>query len=105
VNSPVVSVLVFKVMARIMNELRIKYFSARMLKTLDMNQLFQCVFGKFGECEISFVPMTPQERAEASTDVSGMRTVNERFWIIHRSDDCWVRQREIEETVVRLGQK
>jgi hypothetical protein len=92
-------------MARIMDEILIKYFSAKMLGTLDINQLFRCLFDKFGECPISFVPMTLQERAKTSTEVDGIEAINERYWIFHRADDDFVRQRDIEETTVRLGQK
>jgi hypothetical protein len=87
------------------NELLIKYFSARMLLTLDMDQLFRSLLDQFGECQISFVPMTAQERAQASTDLNGIEAVNERFWVFHRVGAEFVRQRDIEETIVRLGQK
>lgn len=88
-----------------MNEILIKYFSARMFSTLDMNQLFQCVFETFGECQISFLPMTPHERAQASMQVGGIEAVNERYWMFHRLEDQWVRQRDLEATIVRKGQK
>jgi hypothetical protein len=76
-----------------------------MFSTLDMNQLFRCVFETFGECQMSLLPMTSQERAQASTQVDGIEAVNERYWIFHRLEDQWVRQRDLEETIVRKGQK
>jgi hypothetical protein len=88
-----------------MNEILIKYFSARMLSTLDMNQLFRSVFETFGECQIEFVPMAAHERAQASTQVAAIEAVNERYWIFHRVEDQWVRQRDLEATIVRKGQK
>lgn len=89
-----------------MSEILIKYYSARMLGTLDMNQLFRCLFDQFGECRIGFTPMTTEERAWASTEVAhGIAAVNERYWIFHRVGDDFVRQGNLEETIVRLGQK
>ena len=88
-----------------MNEMVIKYFSVRMLGTLDLNQLFRCLFEKFGECQITFVPMAPQEKAAASTEVHGIEAVGERFWIFHRADGGLVRQPDVETTIVRLGRK
>lgn len=91
-----------------MNEILIKYFSARMLSTLDMNQLFRCLFDKFGECRMSLVPMISHEQAQASRLVDGIEAVDERYWIFHRINDEWVRQRDMEDmeaTIVRKGQK
>jgi hypothetical protein len=88
-----------------MNEILVKFFSARLLVTLDMNQLFRRLFEKLGECQITFVPMTPEERARASTDTNGIEAVNDRFWILLRANDGFRRQSEIEEEVVHFGQK
>lgn len=63
------------------------------------------MLGKYGECQISFVPMTSGERANASTNIDGIEAVNERYWIFRRADGDFVRQRDIEETIVCLGQK
>jgi hypothetical protein len=92
-------------MAAIMTEMVIKYFSARMLATLDLNQLFQCLFERFGECQITFVPMSPKDRARASAQIDGIEAVNERFWILHRAGHDLIRQTDVEETIVRIGQK
>ena len=88
-----------------MNEVIIKYFSVRMLDTLDANQLFRCLFERFGECQITFAPMTPQDTAAASTEVRGIEAVSERFWIFHPAEGGLVRQRDLEATIVRVGQK
>jgi hypothetical protein len=88
-----------------MNELTIKYFSARMLVTLDTNQLFHCLFEEFGECQVRFIPMTPDEKTEASREVDGINAVNERYWIFHRSDGDLVRRPDVEQRIVLLGQK
>lgn len=49
--------------------------------------------------------MTSGERANASTNIDGIEAVNERYWIFRRADGDFVRQRDIEETIVCLGQK
>jgi len=92
-------------MENIMNEIVVKYFSARMLDTLDLNQLFQCLFDKFGDCQIRFVPMTQQEKSKASTKVNEIEAVSERYWVFHHVDNEFVRQRVLEEAIVRTGQK
>ena len=88
-----------------MNEISVKYFSGRSLETVDLGQLFRVLFDKFGECQIDFIPMTPQQRATASTEVDGIELINERFWILIRADNGFVRQHELERVVVRLGKK
>jgi hypothetical protein len=88
-----------------MNELLIKYFSARMLVTLDINQLFHFLFQQFGECQIRFIPMTPHEKTEASREVDGINAVNERYWVFHRSDGVLVRKSDVEQKIILLGQK
>jgi hypothetical protein len=76
-----------------------------MLRTLDLNQIFQCLLESFGECEIKFLPMTVQEKATASTEINGITAINERFWIFLRANDQLVRHHEIEVSVVRPGAK
>lgn len=88
-----------------MNEVLIKFFSARLLVTLDMNQLFQCLIDKFGECQIAFVHMTLEERGRASARINEIEAVSDRFWIYLRGHDGYTRQSEVEEEAVRLGHK
>ena len=88
-----------------MNEILVKYFSARMLVTLDLNQLFGSLFDKFGESEVRFILMTLQERNGVSTKVKGVEAVNERYWIFHQVNSDLVRQRDLEDAVISLGQK
>ena len=76
-----------------------------MLATLDLEQLFGCMFANFGECQIRFIPMTPIERAMASTKVGEIEAVNERFLILRQVDADFVRQHALEEKVARVGQK
>jgi hypothetical protein len=61
----------------------IKFYSMKLLLTVDLNGLVHSLQREFGQdLEINFAPMTQSEKGEASEDVSGIEKVNDRLIVL-----------------------
>ena len=92
-----------------MNDSRIvvKYHSRRMLSTVDLNALFDTLFGAYGDdLIVEFAEMDDPERSEATDMVEGLRVVRERFRIFEVASPAGALRREdLEHAAVACGRR
>jgi hypothetical protein len=79
-------------------EIRLSYYSRKLLLTTDLNSLFKNLFDKVGDhFTLSCEEMSEREKSEAVSENDDIKAVEERFHVFVLND--------IEEESVRLGQK
>ncbi len=87
-------------------EIRLNYYSKKLLLTTDLNSLFERLFDEIGDhFTLACEEMSEQEKDEAISEAGEVRAVEERFHVFVHSDGHYLRRKDIEEASVRLGQK
>ena len=87
-------------------QVRLNYYSRKLLLTSDLNALFARLFDEVGDTfTVSCAEMSAQEKSEAATEVDDLRVIDDRFHIFVLGDGYYLRRKDIEAEAVRLGQK
>ena len=85
----------------------IKYYSLKMLLTVDLNTLTEYLFQEFGDSFVlEYKPMNQEEVNSVTNDESGISIVHERFWLFHEGQSGDIeRKKSLEELIIEKGQK
>ncbi len=87
-------------------EVRLNYYSKKLLLTADLNSLFERLFDAVGDqFTLSCEEMSEPEKDEAVSEAGEVRMVEDRFHVFVHSDGHYLRRKDIEEESVRRGQK
>ncbi len=71
--------------------------------TLDLRELFEVLFERFGpDLKVMIQPMSEEEAEKAVSEVGGVRLVHDRFTLLGENGR---RHKEIEEEIVNRGRK
>lgn len=75
-----------------------------MLLTLDVYKLFEILVEVFGECSITFEPMSDSEKNESVENVDGIELVRRRFMVLELlPEKRFVRHENVEKRCLREG--
>jgi hypothetical protein len=85
----------------------LKYYSLKMLLTVDLNNLITVLLSVFGESiQLDLLAMNEDERLHCSSSEEGILRVNERIWVLEvRQDGSAHRREDLEQRIVEEGQK
>jgi hypothetical protein len=87
-------------------DIRLNYFSKKLLLTTDLNSLFERLFKEVGNSfTVSCEEMSEQEKHEAIVEADELPLIEERFHIFVLSDGHYLRRKDIEEKAIYFGQK
>ena len=85
---------------------RIVYYSRKMLQTLDLNAATRVLMDEFGDrVSVAFEPMTNSERITAEDNSAQITVVTCRFMVKLGADGASVRREDLEEKIVAAGRK
>lgn len=90
-----------------MTNITVKYHSAKMLMTIDLNMLFQVLLDIYGSyLIIKFELMNKSEQIHATETVDGLVAVKERFWILEGGEtENLNRRKDLEKKIIMAGAK
>jgi hypothetical protein len=90
-----------------MGHVIVRYYSARMLLTVDLNTLTSALFDAYGEdVTIEFVAMSEAQRTESTQNSQLVHLVQDRFQIFElRAATNRLRRPDIEQKAIQLGRK
>ena len=89
-----------------MQNVLIKYYSAKMYSTLDIQKQFEVIFNLFGDCKIEIEPMNPDEKEQSISQVDGIKSVRLRFMVFAGIENSYLERRyDLERIIVDEGQK
>lgn len=81
----------------------VKYYSPKMLLTVDFEFLMGTLFAEFGSnLSVLFEPMSPQEMAEGAENIGGVDCVRERVHILRNDSGELRRLSEIENEISKV---
>jgi hypothetical protein len=84
------------------NTCEVAYFSAKLLATVRIHELFSVLFDAFGvDVIVSFRSMNQAERAESSSSDGGLTEVYIRVMIYEFSADSKLRRKDLEARIDR----
>ncbi|WP_444905218.1 hypothetical protein ACJJIU_11245 [Microbulbifer sp. CnH-101-E] len=84
----------------------LKYYSLKMLLTVDLNSLVSTLVSVFGDSvRLDLSIMDEDEKYQCSNDVEGILSVNERIWLFEELKGTLHRRKDLEERVIAQGQK
>ena len=88
------------------SEVVVKYYSQRMLETVDVQVLIRVILDSFGqESAITFSPTDENEKGRSSQMIGEILAIEDRFLVLEVKDGHSTRHREIEDMAIHLGQK
>jgi hypothetical protein len=85
----------------------VKYYSKKMLLTIDLSNLVEVLISVFGESiQLDLLVMNEEERLQCSSSEEGIIRVNDRIQVFEVQQDGSTNRREdLEQRIVNEGQK
>ena len=85
----------------------LKYYSLKMLLTIDLSKLIEVLILKFGSSlQIDLELMDDSEKDQVTCTKSGILKVNERFWLLGQNQNGDnSRLQELEQKTLEEGKK
>jgi hypothetical protein len=84
----------------------LRYYSLKMLQTVDLNNLIAVLVSVFGESmQLDLLAMNDDEKQQCSKLEEGILRVNERIWVFEVRPDGRHRRKDLEQKIVGEGRK
>lgn len=89
------------------NRVVVKYYSRRMLLTVDLSALLNTLFDAFGdEVSVEFMAMNELERRASTEETAPVPVVRDRFQVFDIGAETGTRRRpDVEQAAVAAGAK